>query len=230
MNDAPVRPEHPAKFSKPIIDHIATMVSKEMAHKRLQRAMVLDPMAGVGGIHRLREIVPGAETIGLEIEPEWAEQSPWTRVGDATAMTFEGGTVPIIAFSPPYGNRMADQFVSKDGTRRITYYHMLGRRLDDNSAAGLHFGPEYQALMHDIYVECKRVLRQGGLLILNVSDFIRAGDVVPVVEWHVDDLLALGFQVEYRERITTRRMKFGANHKLRVDYEEVIGFRSPIRR
>ena len=84
MPDETQIPEHPAKFSNPILAVINEVLAEES--KRQGRPYsVLDPMAGVGRIHELdhRYI---SETIGVEIEPEWAAAHPGTEVGDATAL------------------------------------------------------------------------------------------------------------------------------------------------
>ena len=211
---------HPAKFSAPIMEELE-VVTKAVAEAAGRPIRVLDPMAGIGTIHRLA-FIPGVETVGLEIEPEWAIQHFSTIEGDATEMPFPNDSFDIVAFSPPYGNRMADQFVSKDGTTRITYYHMLGRRLHENSAAGMHWGDEYRKVMREILVESKRVT--SNLVILNVSDFVKNATIVPVVRWYVDMMLELRFKVIRDTAVATKRMGYGANRKLRVPSERVITF------
>jgi ubiquinone/menaquinone biosynthesis C-methylase UbiE len=180
-------------------------------------------MAGVGTIHGLAR--PGIVTTGLEIEPEWADQHPMTIEGDATAMPFGDDSFELVMFSPPYGNRMADQFVSKDGTYRVTYYHFLNRRLHENSAAGMHFGPDYCKTMRSILVECKRVNTPDGFVVINVSNFIKNGEVIDVIQWYIDSMIDLGYRVMKDREVTTRRMRYGANHKLRVGSEHVITFK-----
>ena len=225
MNAMPdIEVEHPAKYSKKIYNYLEDLVDSLAPLFDRRPIRILDPMAGVGTIHRLARPVL-VSTTGLEIEPEWAEQHPDTIEGDATAMPFGNDNFELIIFSPPYGNRMADQFVSKDGTYRVTYYHFLGRRLHENSAAGAHWGPAYWKLMHDVLVECKRVNVPDGLIIINVSDFIKAGKVVPVVQWYLDTMFGLGYRVIRDTEIKTPRMGYGANQKLRVDCEHILTFK-----
>ena len=212
--------EHPARFSGPIMEELELVV-RSVADAMGRPIKVLDPMAGVGTIHRLA-FLQGVETVGLEIEPEWAVQHPATIEGDATEMPFPSSSFDIVAFSPPYGNRMADQFVSKDNTRRITYYHFLGRRLHENSAAGMQWGDDYRKTMQKILIESKRVT--SNLVIINVSDFVRSASTVPVVRWYVDTMLGLRFKVIRDTSIETQRMRYGANGKLRVPFERVITF------
>lgn len=121
-------PAHPAKFPPSIVDAIGEVVLDYFAPLVLDRPPVLlDPFAGVGGIHRLR---PDVETYGVELEPEWAQASPHTRVGDATDLTEWGdNTVDVVATSPCYGNRMADHH---DAQERCTACagtgHLAGTR------------------------------------------------------------------------------------------------------
>ena len=216
--------KHPATYSQPILTELTRLITRELIHVGDLPIRVLDPMAGVGKIHAMA--VPGViETTGLEIEPEWAEQHPDTKEGDATDMPFRDMAFHVVCFSPPYGNRMADQFVSKDGTKRITYYHFLGRRLHENSAAGMHFGPKYTKTMRSILIECKRVCDPDGYVIINVSDFIKAGEIIPVVQWYIDQMVDLGYRVFRDIPIATQRMKFGQNYRLRVESERILVFK-----
>lgn len=105
---APVR-EHPAKFSPAVLDAIEAIVLDEA--DRLNRVVrVLDPFAGVGRIHRLP-----ADTIGVELEPEWARQADERNVvGDALHLPLADDSIDVLATSPCYGNRLADQHDARD--------------------------------------------------------------------------------------------------------------------
>ena len=217
-------PKHPAPFSPTILAELRSVVDQLAPQFDRLPVRILDPMAGIGTIHRLQSPFT-ITTTGLEIEPEWAAQHPDTLEGDATDMPFGKECFEMIVTSPPYGNRMADQFVSKDGTKRITYYHFLGRRLHENSSAGMQFGPEYCKTMRDILVECKRVLVPDGVFVLNISDFIRAGKVVPVVQFYLNEMVRLKYKVIMDRSVPTPRMRYGTNHRVRVESERVIVFR-----
>lgn len=218
-----VEAPHPSKYSKKIYRYIEEQVAVLAPQFEHQPVRILDPMAGVGTIHQLAR--PGIETTGLEIEPEWAEQHPATIEGDATNMPFGNNSFEMVIFSPPYGNRMADQFVSKDGTYRVTYYHFLNRRLHENSAAGMHFGGAYCKTMLAILVECKRVVTPNGVIIINVSNFIQKGKEIHVVQWYLDTMFSLGYRVIKDLPTETPRMGYGANGKSRVRFEHVITFK-----
>lgn len=216
---------HPAKFSDPIIDTIRGMLD---AHE--VSGLILDPLAGVGGVHKLAS--PKRRTLGIEIEPEWANQHPLTVCDDAfnmEAVLAARGIkeVDAIVVSPPYGNRLADQYVppDTDKSKRFTYRLSLDRELSDNNVAKFHFGSdEYASFHRELWAKCSEVLKVGGLFILNVSDFVRAGERVPVCGFHTAVLNDLGLGVIDVMPVRTRRMKFGANAAARVSAEMVMVF------
>jgi hypothetical protein len=231
-----IQPSHPARFSAPVLAVIAPIVDQGAQNLgRLTR--VLDPFAGVGGVHTLSTesvrrqgdlwgpMTSRIATVGIELEPEWAYQHPRTMVGDARALPFSDATFDMVVTSPTYGNRMADHHNAKDGSRRITYTHNLGRRLTPGNSGAMQWGEDYRLLHRLSWEEVERVLPIGGLFVLNVSNHIRKGQEMPVVEWHRDSLLAMGFTLERDIEVPTARLRYGANHAYRVGCEHVLCFR-----
>jgi len=225
-------PPHPAQFSTEVLVAIVEVIVP-WAMQLGRSVRVLDPFAGVGGIHllaRQSEQAPPAlfgpahnvETVGVEIEPEWAGQHPRTIVGDATVLPFPDACFDVVATSPTYGNRMADHHNARDGSTRITYRHKLGRALTPGNSGAMQWGEPYRALHICAWEQARRVLRPDGLMLLNVSNHIRKGKEIPVVEWHMGTLDALGFIIKDDIAVPTARMRFGANHSARVAYEHVI--------
>lgn len=101
-----IRRDFPAKFSPEILDQIRV----ELRSRLITDGTILDPFAGVGGVHALRD--DGYDTIGVDIEPEFAACDARTTEGDSTKLTsipaLAGhiGRVRVIVTSPAYGNRM----------------------------------------------------------------------------------------------------------------------------
>jgi hypothetical protein len=120
---------HPARYSPAILVNIREEL------KRIE-GPVLDPFAGTGRIHLLGR----DDTVGIEIGPEWAQLHQRTFRGDATELPFSDETFGAVAISPCYGNRMADLYDGRDGSRRHTYRIALGRLPSANSAAALQWG------------------------------------------------------------------------------------------
>lgn len=208
---------HPAKFSGPVLDAVLPWLDNG--------DRVLDPFAGVGGVHALRDEVPYLDTVGIELEPEWALASPYTLTGDCLQVMsmMLTGSFDVVVTSPCYGNRMADSHVQGEGdtSERITYTHKLGRQLTAGSSGSMQFGPEYQAFHAAVWSEVARLVRPGGLLLLNISNHIRSGLEVGVTGWHVSTLLADGGRWNLKKvvPIETRRMRKGQNGSLRVRNE-----------
>ena len=221
MTDTIEPVDHPAKFSFPVLVALGEILAARVG----ETGRVLDPFAGVGGIHTLKW-----DTVGVEIEPEWAAQHEATVVGDLTRLLdlFPGESFDAVVTSPAYGNRMADRYAGDpSGTKRFTYRIALGRPLSGQNSGGMQWGAEYRALHEAVWWQCREVLRPGGWMIVNVSNHIRAGQEQPVVEWHLSTLLALGFLMDEVRPVGTRRMRYGANGRLRVDSEKILVLRAP---
>lgn len=193
---------HPAKFSVPILDAISRWIDPCWR--------ILDPFAGVGGVHKL-----DADTLGIELEYEWASQHPRTVCADALILLpwldlFEG-----IVTSPCYGNRMADHHNATDNSKRMTYRHQLGRPLSPNNSGGMQWGRTYREFHTLLWALAVARLAPDGLFILNCADHIRRGECQYVTAWHCNVLQELGLSVECQTTIETQRMGFGANAQLR---------------
>ncbi len=224
---------HPAKFSDPIMEVIADaldlIVTAELTRVADEpRLKVLDPFAGSGRIHELAG--PHVCTVGVELEPEFAHIHPHTLVGNALYLPFSAGYFDVVITSPAYGNRLADSF--KPGPTNPWTYHSysfsLGRSLHPENGGKYYFHQQkYKDLHAAAWREATRALRRGGWFILNVSDYVRAGEVVPVTDWHLDQFLSNGYELIERLRVTTRRLRHGANRVSRVGHEDVLVMRRP---
>lgn len=208
--------EHPAKFTPAVLDLLGVL--------SMGARTILDPFAGTGLIHWLRS--ENTNTVGVELEPEWASIRPGTVVGDALALPFKDHSFDCVATSPTYGNRMADHHDARDGTERVTYRHKLGRPLHPHNSGQLQWGKEYRIFHARAWHEVHRVLEPGGRFVLNISNHIRKGEEQMVSEWHRDLLTSkFRFALVADCLVKTPRMGFGANSALRVENEHVYLFR-----
>jgi len=184
---------HPAVFSDVLMPIIAG--SLKDTHRE-----VLDPFAGVGKVHELRDLVDWEmHTVGIEIEPEWATIHPDTFIGDAH-----------------------DSHDAKDGSVRRSYTHDIGRKLHANNSGHMQWGDKYREFHEQAWAEIVRVLDDR--LVLNISDHIRNGERQYVSMWHTNVLANLGLTLRQQTPVQTRRMKAGANSQQRVDHELVMVF------
>jgi hypothetical protein len=181
---------HPAPFSASIMDVLAELI-------RDWEGPILDPYAGIGRVHELGR----DDTLGIEIEPEWASAHPRTAIGDSSLVRVaavnpeqfqilrrdklgcqEAYRPNAVVTSPDYGNRMSDQYlgtpieqerreVSGEMPRRRGYAISLGRKVSPGSTAGLKFGPKYKAGHREIFTAVTNVCLPDSKLALNVSDF-----------------------------------------------------------
>lgn len=212
--------KHPAQFSKALIPRFIEILDGY--------SNVLDPFAGTGGIHKLQEY--GFETVGLEIELEWADMHHDTILGNALELTsmFPGKQFDAICTSPCYGNRMADHHNAKDNSLRRTYKHDLGHDLHVDNAGAMQWGDEYRRFHTKAWTACGVVLRPGGLFVLNIKDHIRKKQRQHVAGWHVTTLCRIGFDLLFQEEVVTPGMRFGANGSDRLPAEMIYVLQKPV--
>jgi SAM-dependent methyltransferase len=160
---------------------------------------VLDCMAGTGKIALVKEYGYEGKVFANDIEQEWADSNYpvdyWSQ-GDAAHMNlFKGGAFDAIITEPTRGNRLADRFI-KNSRNRTTYTQSMGRPLTPGNTGDMMWGSNYRMKHAEIYLECKRVLKPGGLMVVNIANYPRRGVVVDVVNWTKNCLVAQGLKLE----------------------------------
>ena len=177
--DVEVKP-HPAVYTLGVVPTFAALL-------RRGPLRVLDPFAGHGHIHKLRDL-GDYSTAAVEMQEGWAAAHPDTLCGDSRSLPFDDDEFDAVATSPAYGNRLADYGLSgppADAALRRSYACSYGEPLLEGNAAALPFGPEYKEIHIAVWDEVVRVVRPGGVVLLNVKDFWCDGEHVGVSGWHL---------------------------------------------
>jgi len=212
---------HPAKYTDSFIAVFARLLNNQ---KR-----VLDPFAGTGKIGLIKNYGYCGEIYANEIESEWLESNLYNVdhicFEDAEHLSFPQGFFDAICTSPTYGNRMADHHNAKDGTKRNTYTHCIGRPLTDGNTGKMQWGVEYMEKHERIYKNLASFVRAGGLFVLNIKNHIRRGKEIDVKAFHEKTLSMCGFQKVDEMYIKTNSLRYGANADKRTDGEFIIVFK-----
>ena len=164
---------------------------------------------------------------GVELEPEWVDgySSMRLKQGDARDMHFfEDEFFDVIVCSPSYGNRDSDRTGDWwDNADRKTYAAALGRNVSPDSLCVPFEHPMYTIGHTLAWAESTRVLKTGGLFVLNVKNHIKNGQIVRCSQWHREVLRDL---LRYKEiddtSIPTKGRLSGENYEVRAEDVEKI--------
>lgn len=193
----------------------------------------LDPFGGTG---KLAEIYRFGYTGDLwvnELEPEWADEA--RRLQDRKliycvtqraahtlnhAVEMDGRRPDAICTSPVYGNKMSEHCNWKDGRVCHTYKRYIGHDLDHDNAGRFYFWDREYADIH--WLAWKNLTDMAPeVIILNTKDFYRMGAIQRVGAWHLMVLGVFGYHLAEHVQVECPGQRQGANHKLRVDHEDV---------
>lgn len=217
---------HCATYSKELWPAMQRMVKANVRSDH-----VYDPMAGIGTV---ADIFPDLRPFGCELEPEYAAEADWIRSGNCLD---DRDTFGFVCTSPPYGNRMADQYLGTAAERALRaetgkkprrngYAMDLNRRLTDGSAAALQWGPKYRLAMTEIWEHLSRFnVDVTGHLLVNVASHFRGGVYAEVSEWTLKTILRQeGMVLIDYDFVPTPGNRDGANRELRVGGEHLFLF------
>lgn len=215
--------KHPATFSAAVLDVMDHWIPKGTKDEPVR---ILDPLAGIGkGPERFNRPQDYQLACGIELEQEWASQSPLVACGDGIDyMKTHPLTFDVVATSPPFHNRASDSHNQSpnDTSSRNTYKHKLGRDLTTGSGAGLQWtNPDTPAWVNRLTNGCWRTIRHGGLFIFEMKDHVRNGKRQYVTDWYVQDAMEVGFTLLTAETVFSRGLP-GANSALKVPYSTVV--------
>lgn len=239
---------HPAQYSPYLIPVLADALRRSSSFvanpSDAPRGFLLDPCAGLG--HRLAEIadLAGFRPVGVEIERGYFEAGathPCVWNADSTKLD---DLIPrpacvdawVCSFTYPGG--MNDDFKARDASKRNTYIHRLREHLGDdyelseNSTArhGIRKGSRsiarYCELHEKILDQVTRVLKPGGIAVVNVKDVYKAGELgFATALWFLEQLEARGYTLLSWRMIPAQGLREGSNREVRAEFEDVITLR-----
>ena len=212
--------KHPAKYTDSFICIFAEILKGQKK--------ILDPFAGTGKIALIKDFGFCGEIYANEIEPEWIKPNKYNcdviTTEDAEFLQYTDGFFDAICTSPTYGNRMADHHIAKDGSKRNTYTHCIGRQLSDGNTGKMQWGPEYMEKHERIYKHLASLVKNGGLFVCNVKNHIRKGKEIDVKSFHEESLKKSGFQKTKEIFVESKGNGFGANADKRTTGEYIMVF------
>lgn len=206
---------NPCVWSRPVIEQLAVIIPQ------LGLGHVHDPFAGEGvrlqGLcARLGLLFTGTDLVA------WEGAHPSVVVGDATTPgSYPSGDGWAVVTSPTYNNGCNDPYAG-DKSKRYTYTVAARTVLGETNTgrwSGRHSvaGEARYWVLHD-----QAVAHWPDSVVVNVKDSVRAGTVYPLGDKWCTLLEAHGYRLRSRTWVPCGGNRHGANHRLRVNDEQII--------
>lgn len=232
-------PAHPCQYSGPVLDAMARSLRREAKRLSMGRKqlLVLDPCAGTGLRVMNHPMFDEHAWLGIELEASFiAPEAWWVAPGDMTDVSLPDHVIDVYCTSYVFPNRMTDSFIQAEGNEweYITYSHKARAnrndrtyRLAPTNAGALRWGEPYRELHSRAIAEGIRVLRHGGLFVVEMKNHMVKGEIIPVTEWFVEEFKRQGCKIERKARVGVPGNRKGANREQREEYSTLIHARAP---
>jgi hypothetical protein len=204
------RRPHPCPWTRPLL---ALLLEALRGYRR-----ILDPFGGEGTIHLLRAW--GYETFAFDIEPEWAADCGVR--ADARHPPFPLGWFDAVATSSTFGNRFADGYDGRDGSRRSSYRIALGHELDRRNVGRLKWGKAYRQESAATWAAIVAHIRPDGRLLFHMRDYPVDKKPVAATAWHLETLAALGWSRVVRRWTLPASSVPGAGHDQLASVDHLV--------
>jgi len=209
---------HPCPYPKHFLPLFADVLKKEKSKT------VLDIFGGVGTLAKVKQYGFTGKVIINEIESKWSKIAKKVAdvviTGDAQNLKLPNKSINAIITSPTYGNDMAVTY-----KRERTYTVCNGKPLKNSNTGQMRWsveGNKYKKIHENAYKEAFRVLTNNGVIVVNVKNHIRNGEVQKVAEWHLDTLKAIGFTPVSVKKVKVTGIPFGGLNLPKVSHEHIL--------
>ena len=88
----------------------------------------------------------------------------------------------------------------------------------------MQWGDNYKEFHRKAWLEAKRLLVEGGKLVINIKDHIRNGEIQHVTQWHIETCLDIGLKMEGEISIPVSGLTHGENYEKRIPHESLLVF------
>lgn len=210
--------KHPVPYSPSIIEALRSLIPAHVPDEY----GIHDPFAGEG--LRLGALCDdlGRVYTGTDLEA-WKDADARVALGDATDPATYPEHAHAIVTSPTYNNGVNDHFApsAADTSRRLTYRVAAGHALHDNntgrwSGRSSKRGEAMYWRLHEEALKC-----WPSIVLVNVKDSVRAGEVYPLVEMWRTMLTGFGYRIDTVD-VGVDGWRYGSNAEARATEEAIL--------